>query len=95
MRWSRANEISARSGVLAGRAGFQKLPEQEREQPRAQIFRDGQILAAVLRQFERALGQENGSHWTAGQTFGKTEQRQVINLQEIFDSGEFAFSHRR
>lgn len=77
------------------RSAFQELAEQQGEQPRAQILRDGQILAAVQRELHRALGQQDGAGRTAAKAFGKTEQRQIIDLEAVFDLGRIDGSHCR
>ena len=77
------------------RAAGQELAEQQREQPRAQIFRDGQVATPIQREPDRALGQQDGAGRTAAQPFGKMEQRQIIDLEAVLDLGRIDGSHCR
>ena len=86
---------SWQSAVLQGEAIFQKQFEQQREQPRPDIRRNGEMLAPLNRQFEGALRQQHGPGRIAGEAGGELEQLQIVYLEEAFNSGAVGHSHHR
>ena len=77
----------------AARAGFEKFIEQNREQPRAVIGRDRQSAAVVERQTEGALRQCHRPSGAAAKTRGETEQRLIVQVHKLLDSGKVGSLH--
>ena len=75
-------------------ATFQVFGEQNRKQPGADIIRDRQTATAVIRQPERALREDQRVRRTVTKPGGKTKERLVVGVYELFDGGRIGCSHR-